>query len=136
MGLESQVEVLAMVFVAPNALMEILVVGHQHATLATGGDDLVLTKRKSRAIAERANWLSTILCADCLSAIFDDSEAALTGQTHDGAHVARPAGKMHRDDGSGISANQWHDGFGGQILRLAIDVGKNRLRADQRYARS
>ena len=60
-----------------------------------------------------------------LGAVFDDGNAKFEGKGEDRIHVAGPAGQMDGDDCAGGGSKSAADGFGGQVLRVSIDVGED-----------
>lgn len=67
----------AVVFVAPHASPEGLVVGSDHAAFAAGGHYFVLAKAPSSGVANAANGAAFVACAVGLSAVFDHVEVVL-----------------------------------------------------------
>src|SRR5271154_4243446 len=95
---------LAMIFECPGARPEIRVVGCQHASLAAGGHDFVLTEREGIDMTHRPHGTPLVTGAMRLRAVFDDLQLMLASKLEDWVHIARPSCEVDRDDGASAGA--------------------------------
>ena len=108
-------------------------VGGEHAAFAAGGDDLVLAEGEGADVADRAHRSPFVACAVSLRAVLDHVQAMLLrGRSRIWSMSHGQPAKMHRDDRLWCAASEPRDGLGGDVLAVAIDVGKHRRGAPQR----
>src|SRR5690625_7392744 len=98
----NRVEVLAVVAVSPRARPRCGVAECDHATLATGGHDLVLTERESTGMADGTDLPAPVGGAVRLSAVLDDDESVFVGEFHD-----RIQDRKSVVEGKGVGSDGW-----------------------------
>ena len=123
---------LAVVFVRPHARPQLAVIGGDHAALAAGGHDLVLTETPGADMADATHRAPFVTRAMRLGAVLDHVQAALARQFHDGVHVAGHAGEVHadnhfgargKDDGDAVR----RDSYGNSQRRCRRPKGRDLL---------
>ena len=129
LALVDRLPALAVVLQRPHARPQPALVGGDHAALAAGGHDLVLAERPGPDMADGAHRAALVARPVGLGAVLDDLQAALGGQGHDRVHVAGPAGQVHADHRPGARGQHRADARGGDVLRIAVDLGEHRCGA-------
>ena len=80
--------------------------------------------------ADAAHRLVAILRAERMRRVFDHPQVVPLGDLHDGRHVARLAGKMHRDDGFGARRDRRLYPLRIDVQRVGLHVDEDRRRPD------
>ncbi|MNE27337.1 hypothetical protein D3C80_1207430 [compost metagenome] len=119
---------LAMILECPHFCPKLPVVGGDHATLAAGSHDLVLTKRPCAYVTNGTNRTPLVRRTMRLRTIFDHFQVVLSRQRHDRVHVARPSGEVNTDNGPRTRCQYRANGFGSDILGIPVNFSKNRDR--------
>ena len=131
----NRIPAFAMVLAGPHPAPQVAVIGGDHAALAAGGHDLVLTERPRANMADRADHPPLVTRTMGLGAILDHLQPVASGQRHDRIHVAGPARQMHHHHGTGARGQHGGDGLGGQIAAVAIAIGEHRRCTGADHAR-
>src|SRR5579859_5116751 len=87
----STLERFAVVFKAPGAIPDFLVVGCNHSAFAAGRQNLVLATGECGDIPKGANRTVFRRGAESLRAIFDHFDSERARERKDRIHIARPA---------------------------------------------
>src|SRR3974390_620787 len=88
------------------------IAGGYGAALTIGPQVLAGIKTKARHVSDAADRTAFVLCAMCLSRIFDDDEAMLPRHFHDRVHVSRLAIEMDGQDCLVTGSNRAFDRSG------------------------
>ena len=97
------VRLVPLVVVSERPLVQIVVVGDDHAAVAAG-DGLEDVQREAAHPADGAQLAAVVRSAGGLAGVFQHQQPALLGDRHDGVHVAGIAQHVDRHDGLGLAA--------------------------------
>ena len=110
-----------------HAAGETVVVGNDDAAL-TGRDVLPLLEAECSERTERPDLSAIVARHERLRAILDDRNAVRVRELLDRFHVGWIAEQMGNDDSPRSGRDRPLDRFGGDVVRMRVDVGEDRNR--------
>ena len=105
------------------------IVAHHHHPVADSPQILGGEKAKAAQMSHRTGPPPPVFRADCLRCVLDNAQSMCLGNGHDGIHIRHLAIQMHGDNGFGVGRDSRLDPGGIEIVRLGINVNKDRFGA-------